>query len=235
MMLADAKIRYIILLACLIIGPIVILVGVTNRWLWLRPIPDVSQVLVISSPGYTDTIQGYYGPREGSIFYNNPATIPDDQPVIMMYFFPTEPRSYADPPEIIRQDESFLVYPDWHTWGGDENPEWILAVDDNCIVLEDGARSRYSQSDANLISTEAALQVTITEYPSAQINTGTITAVYIDPPYEIFRRRWSAFQYIIVGCIMTVIGVFYFYGPRRGWLRWREGLTMPDDAPFWES
>jgi len=235
-MLTDAKIRYTILLACLVIGPIVILVGVTNRWLWFRPIPDLSQRLIISAPAYRDRAEFYYASTDGSVAYFNADDIPADQPVVMVYFRPTRPRSIADPPYIVWQDESIMVWPDWRVSIRGENPEWIFTVSENCIVVDDGEIRQFSSADADLITSDAELQVTISQDPTSQANTGTITAVYLDPsPGGILGRRGMAFRYIIVGFIMTAIGGFYFYGPRRGWLRWREGLTMPDDAPFWES
>lgn len=236
-MVADAKLRYTILLACLVIGPIVILIGLTNRWLWFRPMPDLSQVTVITPPGYNDYgLEMLFGSRDNSVVYINPENMPEDQPEVMINFYPTGHGGHSDPLEIIRRDDEILVYSDWRASARNDDPAWIFAVDEDCIVMEAGERRRYSQGDAALISVESALQVTLTNIGRNEINTGTITEIYLSPsPSAIHGLRAQAIQRIIIGVILTVIGGFYFYGPRRGWLRWREGLTMPDDAPFWDS
>ena len=48
--------KYIILLACLVLGPLVIIYNLTSKYLWYRPVPTLQDIIVI--PGRGGTVHG---------------------------------------------------------------------------------------------------------------------------------------------------------------------------------
>ncbi len=237
-MIPSANLRYTFLLACLVIGPIVILIGLFNRWLWFRPAPDVGQVVVVATESYSHpSLRDIFMIRDNSVVTIGPVNAGIEGQTVMMYFHPDNTSFGMETPDLRWEGNELHVYGDWQAIKRNEPPEWILSVSENCRVIDKGRSRRHTPADAALITPGAALQVSTTRIGNVRSSsTGVITAVYVDPsPGEIFRSREGAIRYIIFGAIMTVIGGFYFYGPRRGWLRWREGLTLPDDTGLWES
>jgi hypothetical protein len=239
--MTPATLRYSVLLFCLIAGPVILVLNLAGRWLWFRPMPDVDNIVVVSSIGLTNP--DLYQLRPDSTVYISPYLPMNAVDRIMLAFYPTRAYSFSDPVEFQWQDLRLVIYRNWKSQNAGFPPDWILTIDENCVVIDKGRTRPYQPSDNALLTPSVYLQVESPQWPALMygINggespTGTISAVYIDPtPPEILRRRGDAVRNIILGAVMTIIGLFYFYGPRRGWLKWREGLTLPKDLPLQES
>ena len=227
----DANLRYTFLLGCLILGPIIIIVSLTNKWLWF-PLPDLGRQDDIHMLLDNEIMPGHLqiDPVTGEISA-------EDSMFILTFNIPEINLDRFDG-ELVWNGDTLEMYEFWdHARRGDE-PTWIFTIHDSCLVYSDGQLNSYTPENAGSILDPVAYTVEIDELSVSYYHptTASITTVYMDEhPSTLMRRHNGAIRWLIVGVIMSIIGAFYFYGPRRGWLKWRQGLTLPDDIALFES
>jgi hypothetical protein len=209
--------------------------------------PDVRAVVAVTANSQENNeafLRDIFSFSRGTTVYQSPVMEIPDIDRILMVFYPEHSYSFENAPELRWEDGKLAIYPGFETVNGPV-PSWLFTIGDGCKIVDKGRVRDFKEQDRPLVTAVASLQVsqvvwsagagyTIAE--NGQTGSGTISCIYVDPGIaEIFRRRNDAIRNLIIGGVLTLIGLYYFYGPRRGWLKWREGLTLPDDHAGWES
>jgi hypothetical protein len=228
-LMLNADLKYTVLLGCLILGPIVLILSLTNRWLW------------ISVPRQHDHISLYawnqYGPQGAFLPENQALVDPDAENSLLFIFFVPEAGLNSFEGEFAWNGDVLNLYESWRdVETGD--PVWSFAFDDSCRLFFNDSSRECTPEDRDLLSTAASFDLINVDYSGIPNSpaTATVRSAYIDiTPLSLMHRQHGAINWLVAGIVMTIVGMFYFYGPRRGWLRWREGLTLPDDSTMWES
>ena len=230
---------FVLLLACLIFGPIVVIYVLFSGQLWFRPWPDMRNVIVISGQyGDASGINYSLGREEGDQVYINGLPPKNTKTALMAFYLGHSLNS----PDVLLEGDKIIIYPKFSV-SDVRQPLWILNISPKCVVVDHYKVKPFKDGELNHYIGTADLQLKDISIPDAssdpaqaQFPSATVTSIYFYPdPREILRRRQAGFNYLAYGLIASLLGIYYFYGPRSGWLKWREGLTLSGDDAISES
>jgi len=236
----PATIGNSLLLICLIGGVLVLVFSISTRWLWLRPIPDVHRVVLMPSVSWYNMLDHKY--RDYTVVDQWPqystAVTPGGTILLEMRIQDERPDynrllEFMKGPDMpCRVEQGKLkIYRDEIEMATDD-PAWILDLTDQTVIVAKGKALKYESRFDEGLTSPGAIQVSeVAINPFPQPSTGIASVIYLSPlPHEIITRRDQIFRLLIIGGALTIIGLFYFYDPDRGWQNPR--VAMKQEDPF---
>jgi len=237
----PASFKNALLLICLIVGPIIIIFAMSTRWMWLWPVPDVHDVVLMSQAKYYPQSDFQY--RDYTTIHHFPpvtTTIPSDSRVLIELrpirstAISRYMRNFDGPdPNIVAENGKLKIYTNL-TPASDNEPAWILDLTNLTRVIAAGKSLRYeARFDEGLPHAGAVMVKDVVVNPFPQPSTGIVEAIYLSPlPHEIITSRDEIFRLIYIGIILTIIGAFYFYHPAEGFLNWKKNFQREEPFTF---